>query len=80
MKLFDAGVNLLDGRFSADEVIQRANDAGVARLCIITTHPSEWDDAYQLYLKYPDICSNIYRVIGGRVVIFKCDAIYNDIG
>lgn len=56
MKLFDAGVNLLDGRFSADEVIQRANDAGVARLCIITTHPNEWDDAYQLYLKYPDIC------------------------
>ncbi len=53
MPWFDAGVNLLDKRFDADEVIQRAKDAGVEKLCIITTHPSEWDAAVALYNKYP---------------------------
>ena len=56
MPWFDAGVNLLDKRFDADEVIQRAKDAGVEKLCIITTHPSEWDAAVALYNKYPTQC------------------------
>lgn len=56
MPWFDAGVNLLDKRFDADEVIQRAKDAGVEKLCIITTHPSEWDAAVALYNKYPTHC------------------------
>jgi len=43
MPWFDAGVNLLDKRFDADDIIQRAKDAGVEKLCIITTHPNEWD-------------------------------------
>ena len=56
MPWFDAGVNLLDKRFDADEVIQRAQEAGVEKLCVITTHPSEWDAAVLLYKKYPDQC------------------------
>ena len=56
MPWFDAGVNLLDKRFDADEVIQRAQEAGVEKLCIITTHPNEWDDALALYEKYPEQC------------------------
>lgn len=55
MTLFDAGVNLLDRRFDASEVIQRAFEAGVEKLCVITTHPDEWEPAYQLYLKFPQI-------------------------
>ena len=55
MTLFDAGVNLLDRRFDASEVIQRAFEAGVEKLCVITTHPDEWELAYQLYLKFPEI-------------------------
>ena len=43
MTLFDAGVNLLDRRFDASEVIQRAFEAGVEKLCVITTHPDEWE-------------------------------------
>ena len=56
MSWFDAGVNLLDKRFDVDEVIQRAKGAGVEKLCIITTHPSEWDAAAALYNKYPSHC------------------------
>lgn len=56
MRYFDAGVNLLDKRFDADEVIRRANEAGVDKLCIITTHPNEWDAAVALYTKYPTQC------------------------
>lgn len=55
MKWFDAGVNLLDKRFDADEVIQRALAAGVTKLCVITTEPSEWEQAASLYLRYPDV-------------------------
>ena len=56
MPWFDAGVNLLDKRFDADDIIQRAKDAGVEKLCIITTHPNEWDVAVSLYNQYPDTC------------------------
>ena len=48
MPWFDAGVNLLDKRFDAGEIIQRAQDAGVDKLCVITTHPGEWDTAVAL--------------------------------
>ena len=56
MSWFDGGVNLLDKRFDADEVIQRAKDAGVDKLCIITTHPKEWESAIALYNQYPNEC------------------------
>ncbi|GEA07179.1 3'-5' ssDNA/RNA exonuclease TatD [Alteromonas sp. KUL42] len=56
MAWFDAGVNLLDSRFEIDEVVARATDAGVSKLCVITTHPSEWDAAIALYNKYPSQC------------------------
>ena len=47
---------MLDRRFDADEVIQRAKDAGVDKLCIITTHPKEWESAIALYNQYPNEC------------------------
>ena len=47
---------MLDKRFDADEVIQRAKDAGVDKLCIITTHPKEWESAIALYNQYPNEC------------------------
>ncbi len=56
MPWFDAGVNLLDRRFDAAEVISRAKDAGVEKLCIITTHPNEWEAAFALYQNYPEQC------------------------
>ncbi len=56
MSWFDGGVNLLDRRFDADEVIQRAKEAGVDKLCIITTHPKEWESAIALYNQYPNEC------------------------
>lgn len=56
MNWFDAGVNLLDKRFDAVDVIQRALDAGVSRICIITTQPKEWDAAARLYQLFPDVC------------------------
>ena len=55
MSWFDGGVNLLDRRFDADEVIQRAKEAGVDKLCIITTHPKEWESAIALYNQYPNV-------------------------
>lgn len=56
MAWFDAGVNLLDNRFDADEILNRAKDAGVEKLCIITTHPDEWERAVKLYETYPQQC------------------------
>ncbi|BFT28996.1 3'-5' ssDNA/RNA exonuclease TatD [Alteromonas sp. D210916BOD_24] len=56
MAWFDAGVNLLDKRFDPDEIIGRAMDAGVEKLCIITTHPDEWEKAIVLYEAYPQQC------------------------
>ncbi|AXR05247.1 TatD family hydrolase [Salinimonas sediminis] len=53
MQWFDAGVNLLDARFDVDEVIRRALDAGVERICAITTTPQEWQRAQALYTRYP---------------------------
>lgn len=54
MQWFDAGVNLLDGRFDPHEVITRARENNVTGLCLITTQPSEWDAAATLYEQYPD--------------------------
>lgn len=54
MAWFDAGVNLLDPRFDANEVISRALTAGVTKMCIISTHPNEWERAKQLYEAYPE--------------------------
>lgn len=56
MSWFDAGVNLLDRRFNAQEIVTRAIDAGVSRLCIITTHPNEWEQAVNLHNQFPQIC------------------------
>lgn len=56
MPWFDAGVNLLDRRFNAQEVVARALEAGVSRLCIITTHPNEWLPAVSLHQQFPEVC------------------------
>lgn len=54
MPWFDAGVNLFDDRMPAEETITLAGQAGVNRLCLITTHPNEWAEAEALYQQYPD--------------------------
>ena len=54
MPWFDAGVNLFDDRMPAEQTITLAAQAGVDRLCLITTHPDEWEVAEQLYLQHPD--------------------------
>ena len=60
MAWFDAGVNLLDSRFDAAEVINRAKEAGVEKLCVITTHPNEWAPAFSLYQRFPEhLCYTI---------------------
>ncbi|WP_338519947.1 TatD family hydrolase [Alteromonas gracilis] len=60
MAWFDAGVNLLDSRFDAAEVINRAKEAGVEKLCVITTHPNEWAPAFALYQRFPEhLCYTI---------------------
>lgn len=60
MPWFDAGVNLLDRRFDAHQVITHAIDAGVQKMCVITTHPNEWERAAQLYHAFPEhLCYTI---------------------
>lgn len=60
MQWFDAGVNLLDKRFDPHAVIANALTANVTRLCMITTHPQEWDTAAALYQQYPNtLCYTI---------------------
>ncbi len=54
MEWFDAGVNLLDRRFDVAEVLAEARQAGVTRICLITTHPDEWEAAAGLYAAHPD--------------------------
>ena len=54
MPWFDAGVNLFDDRMPAEQTIALAEQAGVERLCLITTHPDEWEVAEQLYIQHPD--------------------------
>tara|TARA_B100002049_G_scaffold216952_1_gene183195 strand:+ start:95 stop:874 length:780 start_codon:yes stop_codon:yes gene_type:complete len=56
MAWFDAGVNLLDSRFDANDIIARAQQAGVSKLCVITTHPNEWKSAVALHKAFPDTC------------------------
>lgn len=60
MQWFDAGVNLLDRRFDAAAVIERAHAAQVTRLCVITTEPDEWAAAAELYAQYPEtVCYTV---------------------
>lgn len=54
MRWFDAGVNLLDDRLDPGLVISEAAEAGVDKICLITTHPDEWEKAAALYAAYPD--------------------------
>lgn len=60
MQWFDAGVNLLDPRLDPQETLQAASNAGVDRLCVITTQPKEWALAEQLYQQFPEqICYTV---------------------
>ena len=61
MAWFDAGVNLLDRRFESADIVANALSAGVDKLCVITTHPNEWDAARELHLTFPD---NIVYTLG----------------
>lgn len=54
MKWFDAGVNLLDNRLDPEAVISEAASAGVDKICLITTHPDEWEKAAALHAAFPD--------------------------
>ncbi len=45
---------MTDKRLDAGQIIADALSASVRRLCIITTHPGEWDTARQLRQQYPD--------------------------
>lgn len=54
MQWFDAGANLLDKRFDIPQVLDNAQQAGVTRICLITTAPDEWEAARELYQQYPD--------------------------
>lgn len=53
MPWFDAGVNLTDTRLEPAAMLEDAARADVARLCVITTEPSEWDRAIALCQQYP---------------------------
>ncbi|WP_414829574.1 TatD family hydrolase [Alteromonas sp. H39] len=54
MKWFDAGVNLLDDRLDPEAVIAEAASVGVDKICLITTHPDEWEKAASLYAAFPE--------------------------
>ena len=57
MKWFDAGVNLTDARLDAEAIIADAQAVMVQRICVITTHPHEWQKARELQARFPDqIC------------------------
>ena len=53
MAWFDAGVNMFDARMPVEQTIENALAAGVSRLCLITTHPDEWQQAEDYYHQYP---------------------------
>lgn len=60
MAWFDAGVNLLDSRFNVTEVVNASIANNVTRLCIITTHPNEWEPAAELAAAYPEhVCYTV---------------------
>ncbi|MBT0586041.1 TatD family hydrolase [Alteromonas oceanisediminis] len=42
MQWFDAGVNCFDERLPAQHTLAAAREQGVERLCLISTHASEW--------------------------------------
>ncbi|GGF79923.1 TatD family hydrolase [Alteromonas lipolytica] len=54
MAWFDAGINMFDERMPAEQTLSAALAAGVTRLCLITTHPDEWQQAEDYYRQYPD--------------------------
>ena len=54
MAWFDAGVNMFDARMPVEQTIEDALAAGVTRLCLITTHPNEWQQAEDYYQQYPE--------------------------
>ncbi|QJR80508.1 TatD family hydrolase [Alteromonas pelagimontana] len=54
MRWFDAGVNLLDARLDPDAVIRASVEAGVDKLCVITTQPKEWALAAKLCRQFPE--------------------------
>ena len=53
MAWFDAGINMFDARMPVEQTIENALDAGVSRLCLITTHPNEWQQAEHYYQQFP---------------------------
>ena len=53
MRWFDAGVNLLDPRFDVDAVVADALASSVQRMCVITSRPADWQNAVDLYQRYP---------------------------
>ena len=54
MAWFDAGVNLPDKQIDFEALLDAAIAAGVDKLCIVTTHGGEWDEAYALYEAFPN--------------------------
>lgn len=54
MAWFDAGVNMFDARMPVEETLREAAIAGVEKICLITTHPDEWQEAQNLHKQYPD--------------------------
>lgn len=60
MKWFDAGVNLLDPRLNDESTLHAAIEAGVDKLCIITSQPSEWEAAKRWYERFPEhVCYTV---------------------
>lgn len=60
MAWFDAGVNLLDSRFNIAEVVTASIANNVTKLCVITTHPNEWERAAKLAAEYPEhVCYTV---------------------
>lgn len=53
MAWFDGGVNMFDARMPVEETLLDAQNAGVEKICLITTHPQEWEQAEALYQQYP---------------------------
>lgn len=54
MAWFDAGINLFDERMPIEQTIHEALTAGVSRMCLITTHPDEWQQAEIHARQFPE--------------------------
>lgn len=44
---------MFDARMPLEQTIEEALQAGVSRMCLITTHPDEWPQAEQCYRQFP---------------------------